>query len=350
MNSLTSAIGLSGTGLSSTGLTTVGLVVPVYSGEAHLERLVDRVSALRAELEETRAAVRIEELILVDDGAIDGSPELIDRLAALHPWVVALHMSRNYGQHAATVAGIMHTAADWIVTLDEDLQHPPEKILDLLRHAVSNSADVVYARPTAAVHGAASRDLTSRGFKRAMVLLTGDPNLPSYNSFRLIRGPIARAAASVVSHDTYFDVCLSWFTKRTSTLPMVLTDERFQQEGRSGYSFGALLRHAGRMIFSSNLRILGWAFIVGISVVGLSILAAIALVIAKLVSPELIEVQGWTSLVILITFFGGLVTFLVGILLQYVSTLVLRAHGKPSYFLVDRSRDALVAQSLGIAA
>jgi glycosyltransferase involved in cell wall biosynthesis len=332
------------------GATSIGLVVPVYAGEAHLERLVARVSAIRSELEESRAFVRIEELIMVDDGAIDGSPELIDRLAAQHPWIVALHMSRNYGQHAATVAGIMHSAADWIVTLDEDLQHPPEKILDLLRHAVRQGADVVYAKPTSAVHGAASRDFTSRSFKRAMSLLTGDPNLPNYNSFRMIRGPIARAAASVVSHDTYFDVCLSWFTLRTTTLPMVLTDERFQQEGRSGYSFGALVRHAGRMLLSSHLRVLRWAFVAGLTVVSLSVIAAIGLLVARLAAPELIEAPGWTSLAVLVTFFGGLITFLVGILLQYVSTLVLRAHGKPSYFLVDRSRDALIAASLGVTA
>lgn len=332
------------------GATSIGLVVPVYAGESHLERLVARISAIRSGLEEARAIVRIEELILVDDGAIDGSPELIDRLAAQHPWIVALHMSRNFGQHAATVAGIMHSAADWIATLDEDLQHPPEQILALLGHAVGQGADVVYAKPKAAVHGTASRDFTSRTFKRAMSLLTGDPNLPNYNSFRMIRGPIARAAASVVGHDTYFDVCLSWFTLRTTTLPMVLTDERFQKEGRSGYTFAALVRHAGRMLLSSHLRVLRWAFVTGLTVVSLSAIAAIGLLVARLAAPETIHVPGWTSLALMITFFGGLNIFLVGILLQYVATLVLRAHGKPSYFLVDRSRDALTAASLGVCA
>lgn len=337
-----------GTGIGS---ASIGIVVPVYSGERHLSDLVDRIAALRARLEQARAFVRLEELIFVDDGAIDGSPALIDQLAARHPWIVALHMSRNYGQHAATVAGIMHSSADWIVTMDEDLQHPPEQVLPLLRHAVSTGSDVVYAKPAAAVHGTASRDATSRLFKRGMAILTGDPNLPNYNSFRMIRGPIARAAASVVNHDTYFDVCLSWFTLRTSTLTMELTDIRFQQEGRSGYSFKALLRHAGRMIFSSQLRFLRWAFVLGIGVLLLSILLALLWAGFRIASPDPGRiVPGWTSLAILITFFGGLGTFLMGLLLQYVSTLVLRAHGKPGYFLIDRSRDALIAESLGALA
>ncbi len=330
------------------GAASIGIVVPVYSGEDHLEALVVRVAALRNRLEEARSVVRLEELIFVDDGAIDSSPELIDRLAARHPWIVALHMSRNYGQHAATVAGIMHSSADWIVTMDEDLQHPPERILELLHHAVSTGNDVVYAKPAAAVHGAAHRDMTSRLFKRGMVILTGDPNLPNYNSFRMIRGPVARATASVVNHDTYFDVCLSWFTLRTSTRTMELTDIRFQKDGRSGYSFKALLRHAGRMIFSSQLRVLRWAFVMGIVVLGLSILAGFIWAGFRIAAPDPGRiVPGWTSLAILITFFGGLGTFLMGLLLQYVSTLVLRAHGKPSYFLIDRSRDALIAESLG---
>lgn len=330
------------------GSVSIGIVVPVYSGAAHLEALVERVAAVRDQLEAARSMVRLEELIFVDDGAIDASPELIDQLAARHPWIVALHMSRNYGQHAATVAGVMHSSADWIVTMDEDLQHPPEQVLPLLRHAVTTGSDVVYAKPAAAVHGAASRDATSRLFKRGMVILTGDPNLPNFNSFRMIRGPIARATASVVNHDTYFDVCLSWFTLRTSTLTMELTDIRFQQEGRSGYNFKALLRHAGRMIFSSQLRVLRWAFLLGIAVLILSILAGVMWGAVRITADDPGRiVPGWTSLAILITFFGGLGTFLMGLLLQYVSSLVLRAHGKPSYFLIDRSRDALIAESLG---
>lgn len=335
-------------GPGMTGSASIGIVVPVYSGAAHLEALVERVAAVRTKLEQARSMVRLEELIFVDDGAIDASPALIDALAARHPWIVALHMSRNYGQHAATVAGVMHSSADWIVTMDEDLQHPPEQVLRLLHHAVSTGSDVIYARPAAAVHGAASRDATSRLFKRGMVILTGDPNLPNYNSFRMIRGPIARATASVVNHDTYFDVCLSWFTLRTSTLTMELTDIRFRGEGRSGYSFTALLRHAGRMIFSSQLRVLRWAFLLGIGVLALSILAGLMWAAVRITADDPGRiVPGWTSLAILITFFGGLGTFLMGLLLQYVSSLVLRAHGKPSYFLIDRSRDSLIAESLG---
>lgn len=324
--------------------TSISIVVPVYSGEKYLGELVAAIDAVRAGLAD--GVVGIEELILVDDAAVDGSPALVDALAAAHPWIVALHMSRNYGQHAATVAGILHTAGDWVVTMDEDLQHRPELIMGLLTHAVRTSADVVYARPLATVHGGFWRDASSRGFKRLASSLTGDPNLPSYNSFRLIRGSVARSAASVVGHDTYFDVSLSWFTLRVASLQMAMRDNRHVKEGASGYSFRKLLDHAGRLLFSSHLRILRWSMLLGLGVVSLALVGAIALVVLHFVSPPGTLASGWTSLAVLVTFFGGLIVFMLGIILQYLSSLMLKAHGKPNYFLVDRNKDTLLHLAL----
>src|SRR3954454_1261498 len=211
--------------------TTISIVVPVYAGEGFLPALVEQVLALRDGWAASGAPMVLAELVLVDDSARDGSPELIDRLAREHDWVVALHLSRNYGQHAATVAGILHTSGDWVVTLDEDLQHPPQNVPELLRHAVQQGADIVYARPVAAVHGAKMRDWTSVGFKRFLQWLTGVPSLRDISSFRLLRGEVARSSASVATHDTYFDVNLTWFTQRIIGVPMQLRDERFMQTG-----------------------------------------------------------------------------------------------------------------------
>lgn len=135
---------------------SVSIVVPVYSGEAYLGRLVEEITKLKTQWAEQNAPIMLAEAILVDDSAIDGSPSLIDRIADEYDWVVPLHLSRNYGQHPATAAGILHSVGNWVVTMDEDLQHPPGKIPDLLARAVAESADVVYAKPTAAVHRARS--------------------------------------------------------------------------------------------------------------------------------------------------------------------------------------------------
>lgn len=318
----------------------VSVVVPIYSGATYLEELVQELDALRTHWESTGAPISLAEAIFVDDSAIDESPALIDRLAAERPWIVSLHLARNFGQHAATIAGILHSAGDWVATLDEDLQHPPGHIPDLLRHAVETSADVVYANPTNGVHASIGRDLSSRSFKRLIEWLTRNPNVRIINSFRLMRGSVARAASSVCSHETYFDVALSWFTQRFELVPMTLRDERYISTGKSGYNSRSLMSHARRMLVSSQLKALRLGALFGLVAVGLSGLGIIALVIAKLVVPETIAADGWTSLMLTIVFFGGVVVLLLGIILEYLSSLVLRAHGKPLFFTIDRSTDA----------
>lgn len=334
--------------LEARTLTTVSLVVPVYSGAEYLRELVQQVAALREAWQASGATIAVTELILVDDSARDASPAVIDALAEEYDWIVALHLARNYGQHGATIAGILHSSGDWVVTLDEDLQHPPARVPELLRHAIRKRADIAYARPTTPVHGSKFRDWTSVAFKRALQWVTGNPNVRDISSFRLLRGDVARSAASVAMHDTYFDVNLTWFTQRVIAVPMELRDERFMRTGRSGYRLRTLVAHGWRMLFSSHLKVLQLSTLIGALAIATATFLAIGIILVKLISPSSIAVQGWPSLVVIISFFGGAIMFMQGVTLQYLSALVLRAHGKPSFFVVDRSRDEDVARSLGI--
>lgn len=324
----------------------VSVVVPVYSGQDYLERLVAELEAVRADWVAQGAPMRLSEVILVDDSAIDGSPALIDRLAAMHNWVVPLHLSRNFGQHPATVAGILYCAGDWVVTMDEDLQHPPDKIIALLRAAVAESSDVVYAQPIKGVHKSHVRDLGSVFIKRLIAWLTGSQHVRQINSFRLIRGDVARSVASVVIHDTYFDIELGFFTQRIVGLPMALVDERFLRTGQSGYKLRSLISHAWRMIFSAHLRVLRFFTVAGALTIALSAVFAAILIIGNLIWPTFVAVRGWSSIMVTTMFFAGVNIALAGIALQYLSTLVLRAHGRPTFFVIDRSSDKALAAFL----
>jgi len=318
----------------------ISIVVPVYCGGDYLQDLASAVRTLRDQWRVQASPFSLAELIFVDDAAIDDSPARIDSLAREYPWIVPLHLSRNFGQHPATMVGILHSSGDWVVTMDEDLQHRPEVIASLLRKAVAEHADIIYAKPASGVHDAAIRDLTSRGFKHLMRWLTDNPNLSDFNSFRLIRGPIARAAASVCSHDTYLDITLGWFTQRIGTVRIEMKDERYIRTGRSGYNLRSLLSHAYRMVFSSQIKLLRIGALLGLAAMVASVLAALYFLAVRLLFPMDIQVQGWTSLFLAIMFFGGLSAFMLGIVLQYLSSIVLRAHGKPTFFTIDRSSDA----------
>lgn len=318
----------------------VSVVVPVYAGEAYLERLIEEVEKVRCDWEDQSAPFEMCELIMVNDAASDGSADVLVRLAANRPWMVILTLSRNFGQHAATIAGILHSSGDWVVTLDEDMQHPPSRIEKLLRTGVTTQADIVYARPTTAVvHGKAWRDGSSRYFKRVMEWLSGNPTLRLVNSFRLMRGEIARATASVCSHNTYFDIALFWFTQRIESTSIDLHDERFAATGKSSYNFSSLVNHAQKMFFSSQLRFLALGMWIGLGLFAFSILSALYFTLVRLIAPDAIGVEGWTSLFVVLTMSAGLLAAMLGLCLQYLATLVLKAHGRPTFFTIDRSSD-----------
>ena len=119
----------------------VSVVVPVYRGELTLEALIAEIVPL-AEPTPTPAGTRFAvcEIVLVHDGAVDGSARVIKSLAAKHPMVLPLWLSRNFGQHAATLAGMASTTGDWVVTLDEDGQHNPREIAALLDAAIASGS------------------------------------------------------------------------------------------------------------------------------------------------------------------------------------------------------------------
>lgn len=321
---------------------SLSIVVPVYAGDDFLEQLVSEIERVRLEWDGLKVPCRIDEVIFVDDSAIDSSARVLDSLARDRPWMTVLHLARNYGQHAATIAGILHSSGDWVITMDEDLQHHPDQIINLLKEAAVSQSDVVYARPSENVHQKIVRDFSSRMYKSVMAYVTGNKALYNANSFRLMRGATARAASSVCAHDTYFDVALSWFTNRFSTSVMTLKDQRYIQSGSSGYSFRSLVSHARKLLISSQIKFMYVGALLGAATAGFSILASIFFLVRELLYPGSVPVQGWVSLMLTILVLGGCTILMIGIVLEYLTLLVQRAHGKPVFFIVDRSSDELL--------
>lgn len=317
-------------------------VTPVYRGAAYLGDLVAALGSVQQEIRASGLPIELAEAIFVDDAAVDGSPSLLDELQSAHDWVHVIHLSRNFGQHGATVAGILHSSGDWVATLDEDLQHDPQHLLPLLMDAAATSNDVVYAAPETSVHASAFRNISSQFFKAGMSWLVGNPTVRRFNSFRMLRGTVARAACSVSTHDTYFDVVLNWFTNRVATLKLPIVDRRSVTGSPSGYNLKRLLGHARRMFISSEIRPLRIAALIGFIALLVSAVIGAVTMALRLAFPETVDARGWASLMLAISFFGGLNAFILGVALEYVSTLVLHTLGKPTFFVVDRSKDLLL--------
>ena len=322
---------------------SISTVTPVYNGAKFLTDLVAELAKFRSLLESDYPAIKLVESIFVLDEPKDNSSEILRALSESHPWITVLELSRNFGQHPATICGVLHSSGDWVVTLDEDLQHKPVFIIDLLREVVPDSSDICYANPESPTHKNVIKDFLARTFKRFMTSVLDNENIQYFNSFRLIRGDIARAAAAICRHETYYDIALSWFTKRVTHTQLSLVDERnINNVEDSGYSFWALVRHAKRMFMSSKIKIFRIGIPVGLLAFGISIALAMYAISATLMKWDTVLNKGWTSTILTVLFFGGLTVLLISFILETISEIVLSVNGKPTFFVVDRSKDAIL--------
>ena len=328
-------------------MITVSTITPVYQGENYLGQLVEKLEEVRNSWIKQYEDLKLIESIFVIDGAKDNSATILYELAKTRNWIRVIELSKNYGQHPATIAGILHSSGEWIITLDEDLQHNPVFILQFLKEVAKTNSDICYASSSENIHNSFIKDRLTLIFKYSIAKLSGVPHIIDFNSFRCIRGSIGRSAAAISSHESYFDVVLCWFTDRISKISIPLKDFRNLSEStESGYSVWSLIRHGKRMIMTSNIKILRFGLIIGIIAFGISILLsfyALYSTFYKLAPPAS---QGWSSTILVILFFGGLLSLLVGFVLESVSDLLLNAKGKPTFFTIDRSTDTKLAKIL----
>ncbi len=255
---------------------------------------------------------------------------MLRELSEAHDWVRPVWLSRNFGQHAATIAGMASTGGEWIATMDEDGQHDPADIGALLDCAVEEQTSLVYARPTNLAPHNAFRRVTSKVSKRLVNLLGPGTNASVFHSFRLVLGQVGRSVAAYVGQGVYLDVALGWVAGSPSTAAVTL---RGEGERQSGYSARTLLSHFWRMVLTSGTRGLRLVSVLGLCCALGGVALAIWLVIAKLNGATI--VQGWTSLMVVTLLCAGAVLFSLGVVAEYIGIAVHMAMGRPLYLIVS---------------
>lgn len=323
----------------------ISTVTPVYAGVKYLEFLISQLNDFRHDLCQTKN-IRHKESIFVIDGSDDGSFELLETLKIKYKWIVTVNLSKNFGQHAATKAGIQLTDSDLVVTLDEDLQHRPSEIKNLLIYMIAQKADIVYAKPKNRVHQSTFRNTSSVAIKFIFSKLSGNPFFLDFNSFRLINGPIARSASSAMYSNVYFDVALTWFSDRITTAPINLLDIRDNNGTKSSYSFIKLFKHAKNMAISTNTNLPKFLALFGFVVVFFSFLSGLNIIYTKIFGDPLHNVPGWATISTSIFFLGGIIILMLSIIIEYISNVTLSNMGKPSFaYSKQISFDLLVEDS-----
>jgi glycosyltransferase involved in cell wall biosynthesis len=303
------------------------VVVPAYNSELSLAELVRRLEPV---LEGVATGY---ELIVVDDSSRDGTWRVTQELAREHPWVRGVHLMRNYGQHNAVLCGIRQARYELILTMDDDLQHPPEEIPKLLEQLTPDK-DVVYGSPQKETHGL-WRDMASQVTKIALQSAMGAPIARKAGPFRLFRTKVRDAFEAYDGPYVSVDVLLTWGTTKFAAV-----DVRHDQRtlGASNYTFRKLVVHAVNMITGFSTLPLQLSSIIGFAFTVVGTLALFYVVIKYLIEGG--SVPGFSFLASMIAIFSGAQLFSLGIIGEYLARMHARTMQHPTYTVAETTPPA----------
>lgn len=309
---------------------TLSIVIPVFRAGAALDAVVRELLDVAASFEVADGVhLDLDEVVLVCDNPALTAAERRDLagLERLDPRVRTLWLASNFGQHPATIAGIVSTNGDWVVTMDEDGQHDPRHIPALLLATAEAGATLTYAQPTNPPPHGRVRNAASRSAKRLFRRLSG-ANV-DFHSFRLLEGSIARSACAYVGENVYLDVALRWSCGDAAACPVPMRKEHTE----SSYGFRTLAGHFWRMVVSTGTKPLRAIAFGGI------VVALLGLVIAAIVLQRRISgafpAPGWTSVMVAVLVLTGGLFVSLAVVAEYVGFAVRNTIGKPLYVTAE---------------
>jgi len=304
----------------------ISVVVPVYNSQETLRPLVER---LKSALEFCSDAF---EVILINDDSIDNSWQVIDELIDTYDFVKGFSLMRNYGQHNALLAGIREAGYDIIVTIDDDLQHPPEEVPKLLEK-LNEGYDVVYGSPQTEQHGL-WRNLASQITKIALRSVMDIEMARNVSAFRVFRTHLRDAFSEYRGSKPSIDVLLSWGTKRFAAIPV---EHLPRQGGNSNYTFVKLVTHAINMATGFSTLPLRVASLLGFAFTLFGFFILVYVVGRYMISGT--PVAGFPFLASIVAIFSGVQLFALGIIGEYLARMHLRLMDRPSYVIREKKRN-----------
>lgn len=296
----------------------ISVVIPVYNSAQSLPLLIERLQTLG------EGPYKIGEAVLINDGSRDRSWDVIQELAARYSWVRGINLMRNYGQHNALLCGIRAARHEITVTMDDDLQNPPEEIPRLISK-LADGYDVVYGTPQAEQHGLL-RDLASTITKIALQRTMGAETARAISAFRAFRTSVRQAFKDYRGPYVSIDVLLTWGATR---FVAVRVKHNPRTIGASNYTAGKLIAHAMNMVTGFSTAPLQVASIVGFGFT-LFGMAVLAFVLARYIIRGG-SVPGFPFLASVITIFSGAQLFALGIIGEYLARLHFRMMDRPTY-------------------
>ncbi len=295
------------------------IVIPVYKGVETLPILLEKLA-----IELPRTCDKYE-VILVDDGSPDNSWEIISTFSKKYSWIRGIRLMRNYGQQNATLCGVRNARYPITVTMDDDLQHPPEEIHKLLGK-FAEGFDVVYGAPHQLPNDII-RNMITRLTKKLLSYVMGVPSMKHISAFCAFRTELRNAFANFQSPDFTLDVLLSWGTSKFTYVYVILNKAK-----KSNYGFFKLAAQALLILTGFSTAPLRFATITGflMTIVGLAVLVYVTIIFFSEGS-----VPGFPFLASIIALFSGTQLFSLGIFGEYLGTIFKRSMDRPPYIVEE---------------
>ncbi len=298
--------------------TTPGLsvVIPVYRGATTIGQVVQALSALEPE--------GGLEIVLVNDGSPDNSAEVCTALLAnMGVPITYIEHARNYGEHNAVMTGLRHAAGRFVITMDDDLQNPPDEVVRLYDHARLGNWDVVYTRYEHKQH-AGWRNLGSRFANAVADRLLDKPKGLYLSSFRCMSAFVVQAVTRYGGPYPYVDGLIMQVTQRIDSMTVRHLP---RAEGRSNYTLRRLIRLWLNLATSFSLAPLRLAILAGVVLATAGMVGAVATIAEALIDRD--TPSGWASTMTVILLVSGVQSMMLGIIGEYVGRTFLSANGKP---------------------
>lgn len=299
----------------------LSVVIPVYNSKNTLVPLTEHLSVVLPQLAESY------EVLMVNDGSRDGCWDVIMELSRRYPWVHGINLMRNYGQHNATLCGIRAAKFEVVITMDDDLQHPPEE-MHLLLEKLKEGFDVVYGVPKKLPHSW-WRNLGSVLTKLVVASAIGIKTVRDVSPFRAFRTDLRQAFDGYDNPDVMIDVLLSWGTTRFATVGV---DEQPRRVGKSNYTFGQLLRMSLLYLTNFSTKPLRFSNIVGFFFTLIGFIGFIYVVTIYFIAGS---VPGFPFLASAIMVFSGVQLFALGIIGEYLARVFERTAGRRPYTIAQ---------------
>jgi glycosyltransferase involved in cell wall biosynthesis len=303
---------------------SISIVIPVYNSAETLIPLTEQLATVLPQVSHDF------EVILVNDGSPDDSWNVIQSLSQQYDWLRGINLMRNYGQHNATLCGVREARCEIVVTMDDDLQHPPEQI-PLLLAKLNEGYDVVYGVPQKRPHSW-WRNWFSVLIKRLLAQVMGIKTIRDIGAFRAFRTRLRNAFAGYSNPNVILDVLLSWATTRFIA---VTVDEKPREIGKSNYNFAKLFRVTMIVLTGFSTVPLRFASMLGF---GFTLFGVVIFVYVILVTLLQGSLPGFPFLASIISLFSGTQLFALGIMGEYLARIFDRSMDRPAY-MIDRATD-----------